>query len=491
MRALTKSRYLAGLQCTRRLWQQLRAPERAEPPDAEAGSRMALGQEIGRRAWALCPDGVLVEERDFDAAVRRTAELIGEGGPPALFEAAFEHEGVRVRVDLLERLEGGRFGLREVKSGTQLRDEHLDDVVVQLFVLRGAGLEIASVELILLDPDFALGSDGVGAEVFARHDVTDDALFLLTDVGGEIAGLRGVAAGDEPLRPPGPHCRRPVTCEFLAWCRRGLPEDRLERLPRLRTPVFEALLEQGVQRIGEIPEDFPLDPPQQRARRAWQTGGEVVDPSLAERLEGTGPPAAYLDFETLAPALPIFAGMSPYQVIAYQWSLHRDDGSGQLTHDEFLPEGPADPRRAFAESLLGALLEQDDPIHVYSGHEERVLRGLSETFPDLAEALGELIGRLVDLLPLVRATIYMTGFAGSFSIKSVAPALVPGFGYGELDGIQDGGAAARAIAELLTGTPDAAWITRTRESLFAYCKRDTLALVELHRALRARSTLAG
>ena len=491
MPALTKSRYAAGLQCTRRLWQQLRAPERAEPLEDEARARMALGREIGRRAWALVPDGVLVDERDFAGAVRRTRELIAEGGPPALFEAAFEHDGVRVRVDLLERRGGGRFALREVKSGTQVRDEHLDDVAVQLFVLRGAGLEVASVELILLDPAFELGSDGVGPELFARHDVTDDALFLLPDVGGEVARLRAIAAGDEPPRPPGPHCRRPVPCEFLAWCRRGLPEDRLERLPRLRTPVFEALLEQGVQRIREIPGDFPLDPPQQRARSAWRTGREVVDPSLAERLADTGPPAAYLDFETLAPPLPIFAGMCPYQVIAYQWSLHRDDGSGRITHADFLPDGSGDPRRAFAESLLRALAKSRDPIHVYSRHEERVLRELSETFPDLADALGELIGRLVDLLPIVRATLYHTGFEGSFSIKRVVPALVPGFGYGELGAIQDGGAAARAIAELLTRAPEPAWIARTREALCAYCGRDTLALVELHRALRARAVLAG
>lgn len=467
----------------------MRAPERAEPPDPEAASRMTRGQEIGRRAWTLFPGGVEIAETDFEAAVARTRELLGEGGPPALFEAAFEHAGVRVRVDVLERRGGGRFGLREVKSGTQVRDEHVDDVVVQLFVLRGAGLTVESVELISLDSGYTLRGEAAGAELFARHDVTDDALFLLSDVGPQVAGMQKMAAGDEPLRAPGPHCRRPVGCEFLAWCRRGLPEDRLERLPRLRTAVFEGLLEQGVQRIGEIPADFPLEPPQRRAREAWRTGSVVVDASLAGRLTGIGPPAAYLDFETLAPAIPIFPGMRPYQVIAYQWSLHRDAGDGRLTHAEFLPEGPADPRRVFAESLLEALAPPAggrEPIHVYSQHEQRVLRELATCLPDLAEALGGLIERLVDLLPIVRATIYAKGFAGSFSIKSVVPALVPGFSYGELDGIQDGGAAARAIAELLTGTPDAAWIQRTRDSLLAYCERDTLALVELHRALRGR-----
>jgi hypothetical protein len=32
---------------------------------------------------------------------------------PAVFEAAFGHEGVRVRVDVMERLSAGEWGLRE------------------------------------------------------------------------------------------------------------------------------------------------------------------------------------------------------------------------------------------------------------------------------------------------------------------------------------------------------------------------------------------
>jgi hypothetical protein len=38
----------------------------------------------------------------------------------AIFEAAFEYEDIRIRVDVLERLAPGTWGLREVKRSTRL-----------------------------------------------------------------------------------------------------------------------------------------------------------------------------------------------------------------------------------------------------------------------------------------------------------------------------------------------------------------------------------
>jgi len=54
----------------------------------------------------------------------------------------------------------------------------------------------------------------------------------------------------------------------------------------------------------------------------------------------------------------------------------------------------------------------------------------------------------------------------------------------DLEGVTDGSAAAAAWALLARGALEAADATRTREALLAYCARDTLAMVELHRALR-------
>jgi hypothetical protein len=171
-----------------------------------------------------------------------------------------------------------------------------------------------------------------------------------------------------------------------------------------------------------------------------------------------------------------------------QWSLHAIDGDGVLSHKEFLADGVNDPRRQFAETLIDALASSDDPIVVYSAYEQTRLNELATNFPDLSAALNEAIARLADLLPIVRSAVYFPEFAFSNSIKSVAPALCPGFSYDDLDGVADGAAASAAFLQLASGALTAPKeIADLRAQLLAYCKRDTLAMVEVHRALMRRA----
>ena len=131
---LTKSRYIAGLQCLRRLWLLVN-----EPPDYEEpppGSPLDIGQEIGRKAHLLFPGGALVDQEPWQHAEARarTAALMDDPGVPTIFEAAFEHAGIRIRVDVLERRDDATWGLREVKSSASVKDHHLDDIALQLHV---------------------------------------------------------------------------------------------------------------------------------------------------------------------------------------------------------------------------------------------------------------------------------------------------------------------------------------------------------------------
>lgn len=117
---LTKSRYMAGLQCLRRLWLSVHEPLPYEPPPP--GSPLDIGQDVGRRAHLLFPCGVEITEEPWEhaAAVARTAKLMADASVPAISEPAFEYEDIRVRVDVLERLGGGAWGLREVKASSRV-----------------------------------------------------------------------------------------------------------------------------------------------------------------------------------------------------------------------------------------------------------------------------------------------------------------------------------------------------------------------------------
>jgi predicted RecB family nuclease len=213
----------------------------------------------------------------------------------------------------------------------------------------------------------------------------------------------------------------------------------------------------------------------------------VVSRRLTDRLRTSGPPAAYLDFETFNPLIPVHPGMRPFEPVPFQWSLHLVEADGRTAHHEFLADGREDPRREFAETLLAALWGGERPILVYSGFEQRVLAMLAHSFGDLAPDLRRVIARLFDLLPVVRNSIYAPAFAGSFSIKSVAAVLSPGFSYQDLSGIARGGDAAVALGQLTREDLPEPERKTLRERLLAYCARDTEALMVLHRALLERT----
>ena len=177
------------------------------------------------------------------------------------------------------------------------------------------------------------------------------------------------------------------------------------------------------------------------------SGPGYISHDLGDALVPLGPPAAYLDFETFSPAVPLYAGTSPYERIPFQWSIHHDDGVGDVQDSQFLANGDGDPRRDFAETLY-AHQRASGPIIVYSPFEASVLYDLAAFLPDLSGSLLALTDRVCDLLPIVRTHVAHPAFLGSYSIKVVAPALVPGFSYDDLDEIAHGDDASTAFYRL-------------------------------------------
>jgi len=480
---LSKSRYLTGLQCERRLWLSWHDPERPAP--SLPGSIFAVGHEVGSLAHDLFPNGVLVGggPAEFDQAVKETAGLVADTSVKAIFEAAFVFERVRVRADIMERLDDGRWALHEVKSSTGLKPENLHDLMVQAYVIEGSGLKIASANLVHINTGYVRGSAGIDPRgLFSTVDATAEVRAGLADVPMRIEDMhRVLALPQAPQRRPSGHCFKPYECEFWSRCTGAKPADWIWYLPHLRADQFAMLDATGVESIRDIPDDFSLTGKQRRVVQAWRAGELVVQPSLAARLPAYEE-CGYLDFETLSPALPLFEGSRPYRREAAQWSLHRRRG-GALQHTEFLADLREDPARSFAQTLLSTVAFHG-PVFVYSPFEGSVLRELAEKLPDLSEEINGLRARLFDLLPLVRAHLDHPAFNGSSSIKAVAPVLAPDVTYDVLDGVADGAAASEALYRLATGQLQSDESEASlRRGLLDYCKLDTFALARVHEAL--------
>jgi hypothetical protein len=133
---ISKSKFVAGCQCVKRLYWQVHEPELATRPDAATEAIMQQGHEVGTLARQLFPGGIEVRsDRGLDEAIRTTRELIANREILAIYEGVFEHGGVLVRVDVLHRRRDGRWRLIEVKSTTAVKEHHLDDLGIQFRVV--------------------------------------------------------------------------------------------------------------------------------------------------------------------------------------------------------------------------------------------------------------------------------------------------------------------------------------------------------------------
>ena len=212
---------------------------------------------------------------------------------------------------------------------------------------------------------------------------------------------------------------------------------------------------------------------------------EYVDAGLYDALIDIKFPAHFLDFETIMPAIPRYPGTRPYQTIPFQWSdhiLHSNEGSD---HKEFLCDEDIDPRKNFTQSLL-EVLGSKGTIFIYTTYDQRILRELAEQLPQFADRLNALNGRFVDLCALIKNGYYHPAFHGSYSLKSVLPALVPEMNYQNL-AIQEGGMASIEYLRMIDPKTPAADKKAIRENLLAYCGQDTLAMVEIREALLKKS----
>ncbi len=485
---LSKTRLSAGLQCHKRLFLECYSPELADPIDPGQQAIFDSGTAVGELARERIPNGCLIEEEHYlhAKAVATTKEALADRTVPAIYEAAFTHDGIRVRVDILARRRGDVFDLVEVKSSTGVHEQHFPDVGIQLHVVEGAGIKVRRAILLHIDRDYVYegGPLDVG-RLFHLEDVTAGAReFIQSAAPSAIAGMRQALEQDEP--PPidiGRHCTRPYRCAFYEYCREGAPDHHIEQLPRASAGLLDRLAEAGIRDIGDIPAAFPgLSELQQRVRQCVSSGQIYVEPGLKAALNGVTYPVHFLDFETFSPALPTYPGTRPYQVIPFQWSLHIRDGSGELCHQAFLADGDDDPRERFTISLLDAV-GSEGTIVAYSGYEQSTIRQLAADHATYAERLLGLDDRFLDLLEVIRRHYYHPNFHGSYSIKAVLPAVVAGAGYRDLE-IQDGNEASLTFTQMMSAEMEEDERKRIRKALLAYCRRDTEAMVWIFDALR-------
>ena len=490
---LSKTRFLAGLQCALRLWYQCYEPHLAAEISPAKQALFNTGHEVGKLATRLYPGGILIKEdyRHHDQAVNTTAAFMRDLKVKALYEAAFLFDGVRVRVDILERNGTDSWDMVEVKSSTSVKKIYCSDAALQYYVLTGCGVTLNTTGILHLNNQYVYDGRELNLEsLFTFSDLTEHVVGLQADVAASINDFSTMlAAKHAPDIKPSRHCMRPYLCEFWDHCTQNMPEFWIMNLNGISQEQLSQLAEMDVEDIRDIPESFPMTAMQRRIQTSVSTRKEYIHPRLESELIDVSYPVHFLDFETMGSAIPRYSGTKSYQALPFQWSNHILHDDGRLEHQAYLCVEDKDPRNDFARSLL-ASLGSSGTIFIYTAYEKGIIRQLAEHLPNYRDQLMNTRDRFKDLCDIIRKYYYHPKFHGSFSLKSILPALLPEMSYDNL-AIREGNQAALEYARMIDSATATSEKNRIRKELLIYCGQDTLAMVKIRELLLKQFSRTG
>ena len=484
--AVSKSKYVRGIGCEKALWLDENKPEAADAADdlthAEEGRR------IGIMAQDLYgPHEVVPYNADKSAMIRDTEKLLAQNAP-VICEASFGGDHVFCSVDLLVNHGNRHVDIVEVKSGSGLNPEYIDDAAFQKRVLEKNGYHVGKVSIAHVNTRYVRQGAIELHEFLTEEDITEQADQKQPGVDDKVRRLLAVQEMDhEPEAGFGADCPE---CAYWKYCSRDLPRPNVFDLPGqagFNKNHKLKLYQEGCAGFYALKERSELKDRQKMTVLGHLEGKECLDrEKIREFLKGLSFPLYFLDFESINPAIPPYDGTWPYRQIPFQYSLHwLESKNAELKHSEFLGDPETSPCRSLAEQLCRDI-PKDACVTAYNmGFEKRVIRELAAQFPDLSDHLMNIHDHIADLMiPFQKLYWYLPAMEGSYSIKYVLPALYPddpALDYHNLEDVHRGTEASAAFLAMAGMAPEDR--ARIRKNLLKYCGLDTFAMVKVWEAL--------
>ncbi|MBF0431842.1 MAG: DUF2779 domain-containing protein [Fibrobacteria bacterium] len=485
---LSKSNYLAGLQCKKLLWFNIHDRSLAAPVDEDTQRIFDIGHRIGELATRRFPGGELIDEPyyDVEGTIAHTQKAV-EDGIPAIFEATAVAGRLLSKADILARVENtdNEWDMYEVKSSTKVKDVHIPDMALQKHCFELAGYTIRKCFLVHVSTAYVRQGEIDPQQLLQAEEITERVAEHLPGIESRVKELHEVM--DSSTRPDieaGPQCSDPYDCPYWDECNDAWEPYTVYDLSYGANATSE-LEKQGIYYLKDVPEDFPLTDRQKMHVQAVKTDKPVYDTEkIRAFIDSLEYPLYHFDFETTGCAIPLFDNTRPYIQFPFQYSLHiQKEPNGKCDHRYFLNKDRTDPQKALAEQMIHHLGKEGSIIAWNMSFEQGHINGLAELFPEYSEQLRNLVPRFRDLMIPFRTSYAHKDFHGSASLKYVLPVLVPKLSYEELEEIQDGGTAFLRAQKWYSGDmPEEEW-EKNYNNLLKYCELDTLAMVEILRKL--------
>lgn len=504
----SKSKFVSScVRCNKYPWLDKYKSAERTPVDEFTEALFDNGHKVGELAKEYFNTDVDVTSFDSDGKldlakmIEETTKHIGLG-TRAIAEASFSFGGFFCSVDILVRNDDGTYNMYEVKSSKQdtskdkklgcVKERYILDASYQQYVLSHCGIKLDKVYVVLLAEDYVRGKDFEIDKYFVCCDVTEYTTERQTMVADKLTEIGKVLnETDEPVSVLSEKCSQ---CDFWKYCSRDIPSPSVFDVYSLRFKQKCSLYNDGVS-FFDIPEkiDKLKDAAKLQIEYYNRPDDQYIDKDeIKGFLNSLTYPVYSLDFETYQAVVPEHEGVSTYEQVPFQYSLHVikkpdadiDEGSADIEERNFLDLSGADTRRAIAESLVENIPYGAQVVAYHESTERNIIARLAKHCPDLAEHLLSFTYK--DPLKLFEdGKYYVNAMGKSFSLKSVAPALYPDdkdMDYHNLEGnVKNGTQAMNVYLKVRDYTEEEK--SAIENDLKKYCALDTFAVVKILKKL--------
>ena len=489
----SKSKYCGLWQCPKIAWLKKYKPEEYII-DENTKSRMENGNIVGDLAMQLFGDYNEVttytnNKLNIPKMIEKTKQYMLDG-LDNICEASFNYNGLYCAVDILRKQDNG-YAIYEVKSSTHEDNYvYIVDIAYQKYVLEHCGVKVTGTYLVNINSDYVFDGTLKLNELFKITDVWKFVVDEQKEVEEKIKMAEKLLEDkNEPNIDISCNCNSPYKCGFWKYCSKHLPKPSVFDLYRLNFSKKIEYYNRGIISFDDLEKTgwFLGDIRNRQIEYALHDKGVYVDKeNIKKFLDTLSYPLYFLDFETQQPIIPLYKGTRPYQQIPFQYSLHYiENKGGELKHKEFLGISGEVPRRGLAEALCNDIPAGACVLAYNKKFECGRIGELAEIFPDLQKHLYSIEFSIKDLLdPFRYGYYYKKEIGGSFSIKSVLPAMFPDdptLNYHNLDGVHNGGEAMSIFPKIKDMPLKEQEVAR--HNLLKYCELGTFAMVKIWQEL--------
>lgn len=486
---LSKTEYMMFLKHPAWLWLKKHDKDKLPVVDDNTQAVFDAGHMFEKYAESLFPVVVTVGFNGFDeykSMPERTKKALDEGAT-TIAQGRFESGSITCICDIIVKVSANTFDLYEIKSSTKVKSEHESDLAFQMVVLEACGFKINKISVIHVNSNYMRNGEVEANQITTITDITQPVKERREETKENITkALQVVASPTIPDISPS-LAKGEGFSDWLDIYRKinNVEPESIYDLFMVNAEKIGKLEELKIEKLIDIHEEFPLSDKQRHQVLATKSGKETIDKSSINKfLNNLKYPLYFLDYETLSSVVPYFDGLTPYQQLPFQYSLHViDKPGGEVRHFTYLHKENSNPAKALSESIKANIGTVGTVLVWSESFEKNCNKTLGKLVPEYEQFYEELNERIDDLMIPFSSNWYVhKDFGGSASIKKVLPVLVTELSYKEL-GISEGASAQRLWMEAVLDGKREGEKEKILADLDEYCKMDTMAMVEIYKQL--------